>query len=70
MTKRGVSCVLCVKVLSVMFESKTFILLKENVTTSDSPSSDGEAVVAVWVEAKERGHAVNTAQQHGQQPSL
>lgn len=31
-----------------------------------SPSSDREAVVAVWVEAEERGHAINTAQQHGE----
>lgn len=34
------------------------------------PSSGGEAVVAVWMEAEERGHAVNTAQQHGQQAPL
>lgn len=38
--------------------------------TLDSPSSSGEAVVAVWMEAKERSHTVNTAQQHGQQPPL
>lgn len=39
-------------------------------TFNDLPRSGREAVVAVWVEAEERGKAVNTAQQHGQQPSL
>lgn len=38
--------------------------------TLDSPSSGGEAAVAVWVEAEERSHTVNAAQQHGQQPPL
>lgn len=37
---------------------------------ADSPSSAGDTVVAVGVEAKEWRHAVNTAQQHGQQPPL
>lgn len=40
------------------------------VNHTDSPSSASDTAVAVGVEAKEWGHAVNTAQQHGQQPPL
>lgn len=50
-----------------VFVSDKYRILRNR---SDSPSSASNAAVAVGVEAKQWGHAVNTAQQHGQQPSL